>query len=584
MCDEQNNSTVQPGAAQNSGIAVTDGPEAQLENYEAIKFELAGLIREGDSAAWYAKNEPLQRDFQSLLQHLAEDRFYLTLAGQFSRGKSTLMNAMLGMDRLPTGILPMTSVITAVSYYTHERVRMHFENSNLTHEVSLSELPEWITEQGNPGNQRKIDMAEVQLPAELLRRGAFFVDTPGLGSAVIENTKTTHRFLPQVDALVLVTSFDFPLSQEELLFLRQIRELHRKIFIVINKKDLCADAQRDQVLQFIRSRMAQEFGSDEIRLFPVSASQALAAKLENDSEGLQRSGLPAFEKALVEYLLTDRSRDLLVATCDRIESLLAVSNVAGLEEIETRLARMRAEFRGEGPDNSKASRAHEPVPLHTRAAESVRISSCFVCKRMADATFKFMSQFQYNLSHRRDEQLSHASRSGFCSLHTREYAKLASPQGIAAGYPHTLVLVAEHLQSLVHDGRLRDDWKDNFDQLLPGVSKCQACRVVADVEAEVMDNFVRDSQEVQAPRADLPCVCLRHLEAIAQRATGTELAVRMVLRSVRVLRRTAENMERFALRHGGHHLELVTDEELRSPENGLNLLVGQPNIRPMGSY
>ena len=93
------------------------------------------------------------------------------------------MNAMLGMDRLPTGVVPVTSVITAVSYNTRERVMMHFENSNLTHEVPLSELSEWITEQGNPGNKRKIDMAEVQLPAELLRRGAFFVDTPGLGSA-----------------------------------------------------------------------------------------------------------------------------------------------------------------------------------------------------------------------------------------------------------------------------------------------------------------------------------------------------------------------------------------------------------------
>ena len=115
----------------------------------------------------------LQRDLQSLLKRLAEDRFYLTLAGQFSRGKTTLMNAMLGMDRLPTGVVPVTSVITAVSYNTRERVLMHFENSNLTHEVPLSELSEWITEQGNPGNKRKIDMAEVQLPAELLRRAAF---------------------------------------------------------------------------------------------------------------------------------------------------------------------------------------------------------------------------------------------------------------------------------------------------------------------------------------------------------------------------------------------------------------------------
>ena len=84
-------------------IAVaTDTPEKRLQEYEALKFELAQLIREGSSAAWRAKNDTLEREFQSLLKRLAEDRFYLTLAGQFSRGKSTLMNAILGMDRLPT--------------------------------------------------------------------------------------------------------------------------------------------------------------------------------------------------------------------------------------------------------------------------------------------------------------------------------------------------------------------------------------------------------------------------------------------------------------------------------------------------
>ena len=52
--------------------------------------------------------------------------------------------------------------------------------------------------------------------------------------------------------------------------------------------------------------------------------------------------------------------------------------------------------------------------------------------------------------------------------------------------------------------------------------------------------------------------------------------------SALVLRRTAENMERLALRQGGLHMEMATDEEL-SPERGLNLLVGQPNVRPAGS-
>ncbi len=561
-----------------------EGPASQLREYEAVKFELAQLIREGDSAAWHAKNQTLQKDFQSLLHRLAEDRFYLTLAGQFSRGKSTLMNAILGMDRLPTGVVPVTSVITAVSYNSRERVRMHFAGSNLTHEVPLSELPEWVTEQGNPGNERKIDMAEVQLPAEMLRRGAFFVDTPGLGSAVIANTKTTHRFLPHIDALVLVTSFEFPLSQEEVVVLERTRELRRRVFIVINKEDLCTPAQREQVLTFIRSRVSAATGSDEIPVFSVSASEALAARLAGDSEQLERSGLPVFEQALVDYLIGERSHDFLKAMCDRIESLLSFPEIPGLKGLDGRLEEIRAKVRGQDQSEKGIRSAPRHIAQTAIAGKSLRISSCFVCRRMADATFKFMSQFQYDVSHNREEQSFHASRSGFCTLHTREYAKMASPQGIASGYPNTLLFIAERLQLLSQQRRLRDSWNEQFEEFLPGPHKCRACQAVAETESETICDFVRDNESLDAAsEVDLPCVCLRHLKAIVEKVPKSELASRMVSQSADVLKRTAENMERFALRHGGRHMDLVTDEEWGSPEKALNLLVGQPNVRPAGS-
>jgi GTP-binding protein EngB required for normal cell division len=550
----------------------------RLRNYEEIKFELAGLIREASSEAWKQKNDNLQREFQLVLKRLAEDRFYLTLAGQFSRGKTTLMNAMFGMDRLPTGIVPVTSVITAVSYNPRERVVMRFEKSNLSHEVPLSELPEWITEQGNPGNQRRIEMAEVQLPAEILRRGAFFVDTPGLGSVVVENTETTRRFLPQIDALVLVTSFEFPLSGEELAFLRAARSLRRKVFIVVNKLDLCPLNQREEVLEFIRSRVAREIDFGDPPVLAISASEALTAKLNRDQERLERSQLPVFEHSLVEYLIQSRSSDFLASISDRIESLLRLCcDGTSLENLEDRLADVRAKFL------TQKQFEHDSSHRVSAASRSLQISSCFVCRRMADATLKFMSRFQYDLSHSREQQLFHASRSGFCSLHTREYARLASPQGIASGYPQTLVFVAEHLRLLSHDGRLREDWKDQFEQFLPDHRKCRACQVVAETEDAAMNDFVLEHAVLPPEDDDLPCVCLRHLNGILQKAPETHLANRLLLHSAMVLERTAENMERFALRHGGLHMELATDDELRSPEKGLNLLVGQPNVRPTGS-
>jgi len=98
-----------------------------LKTYEQIKFELAELIRAGQLIASEREQDPnkrydTERPWRALLTRLAEDRFTVVVAGRFSRGKSSLMNAVLGMDRLPTGIVPLTSVITYVRYGTSERV------------------------------------------------------------------------------------------------------------------------------------------------------------------------------------------------------------------------------------------------------------------------------------------------------------------------------------------------------------------------------------------------------------------------------------------------------------------------------
>jgi len=81
------------------------------------------------------------------------------------------MNAIMGTDRLPTGTVPLTSVITTVSYGTKEQVVLKFENSLLTREVPINSLSQYITQQGNPGNMQRIKMAEVQLRSEILRHG-----------------------------------------------------------------------------------------------------------------------------------------------------------------------------------------------------------------------------------------------------------------------------------------------------------------------------------------------------------------------------------------------------------------------------
>jgi Dynamin family len=186
-----------------------------LREYEQHKFAIADALRSVALLAPRHKREWEER-IGELLARLADDRFNLVVVGRFSRGKTSLMNAILATDRLPTGIVPLTSVITTVAYGSKERVVLKYEGRILEQEVQIVDPPLYITQQGNPGNVRSLQMAQVQLPAEFLRRGFYFVDMPGLGSAIAENTRTTESFLPEADALVLVTSFESPLSEDEI--------------------------------------------------------------------------------------------------------------------------------------------------------------------------------------------------------------------------------------------------------------------------------------------------------------------------------------------------------------------------------
>ncbi|KAJ0344167.1 hypothetical protein COL154_014029, partial [Colletotrichum chrysophilum] len=86
-----------------------------LPAYDNAKFAIADILRMADAIVRSGDGggDDLFRD---LFEALSEDRFNLVLIGRFNRGKSSLMNAILGVDRLPTGIVPLTSVITTVSY------------------------------------------------------------------------------------------------------------------------------------------------------------------------------------------------------------------------------------------------------------------------------------------------------------------------------------------------------------------------------------------------------------------------------------------------------------------------------------
>ena len=563
----------------NEGAQQEKDARGALAEYERHKHAIAQLLREIQAGAYQAKNRSLEIEIGEVTRKLAEDRFYLTVVGQFSRGKSTLMNAILGKDYLPSGVVPVTSAITAVSYGSRERVMLRIAGSNLTSEIKISELADFVTERRNPGNRNRIEMAEVQVPVDILQRGFFFVDTPGLGSAVRENTATTLNFLPNADAIVFVTSCDAPLTAGELGYLRQCRSTVRQLFLVVNKTDLVSAAERENVLEFVKAKAREELDEADVRVYAVSARDALAARTSGNAAALAESGIGQVEEDLIRYLTSQRHSDFLLQACDRASELLGGSAIAEREVLLQRMAALRHEiesYGGGGTHGQDSRRVGSPAPK-----SSVLRITCFVCDKIVDGVYDFLRTYQYDLYVSAEVQQAHAEAGGFCPMHTWQYASLASPQGICSAYPQVLFRFSEDLHDLVAGKGRPHGSQGVVGPPLPADRSCPACRRALEAEhaavAEIVDRLERTTEEnsVRDKR-----VCLTHLEQVLLSLHSAKAGGELLERESEALRRIAENLQRYALKHEGRRSDLITEEEWQAPKQALTLLAGHRNVQP----
>jgi GTP-binding protein EngB required for normal cell division len=252
--------------------------------------------------------EPVAEEARELAARVSEGRFYVACVGQFKRGKSTLLNALVGYAVVPTGFVPVTAVPTVIRFgdELHARVRIR---DGSWRDVAMSDLKEYVTEELNPENKKALDGAEVFVPSPLLSSGMCFVDTPGLGSVFTGNTATTQAFIPHIDAALVVVGADPPIAGEELTLVESIGTQVQELILVINKADRTSDPERAAAVKFTREILEKRLHRPMGKVFEVSAVERIE----------KRGPLRDWEKLLASLhcLVDDSGRNLVRAACDR---------------------------------------------------------------------------------------------------------------------------------------------------------------------------------------------------------------------------------------------------------------------------
>jgi GTP-binding protein EngB required for normal cell division len=581
-------------------------PAGDLRAYILAKQEVTDLVRA--AATLEAGPGEIGDPYRELLVRLAEDRFDLAVVGQFKRGKSTLLNAIVGREALPTGVVPLTSAITSLTYGPRPRAILRWQGRGLQQEVSLAELPRYVTERGNPGNERGLAEAVVELPVAILRRGIRFVDTPGVGSSRDENTATTMAFLPDAAAVIFVTSADGPMGEIEERFLQDVRAHVRKLLVVVNKVDLVSPDERAELLGFVRSRLAARLGTEDIPVVAVSAARALSARLGHDGPGTEASGIAAFEDLLVRFVAEERGRTFLVAILDRLLGLLGSVDrtvSGGVDDMPGPGASLREQVAAAcdrlllggplagaeniGPavaetverlDQAVASRTPEASARAPRPT-----SACPVCAMQAEAVFAFLARWQYALTTDAAARAAFLGVGGFCAPHTWQLQQIASPRTLTVAYVPLVEAAVQAVRQMPEDVQASAAPGDGRAGVPdPDASSCAVCRVLVTSGAagigELLDAL--GSPEGRDRYGATDGLCLPHLRRALARSLDAVTREWLVETEARRLEELSEDLHAYALKRDAIRRGLINDREEGAWRRAIATLVGERTVSAPG--
>ncbi|MGB0387811.1 MAG: dynamin family protein, partial [Ardenticatenaceae bacterium] len=265
------------------------------------------------------------------LSALAGHHFSVAVVGEFKRGKSTFINALLGQEILPAGIKPCSAAPLRVTYGESSSVKIIFKSQNgepeREKEITFEDLADYVTKLTPEAEAMAATVKEavVSYPAAYGQPQIDLIDTPGLNDDEAMS-EVTWRVLRDVSAVIFIMIPEAPFSESEGEFLHDkllLEDMHRVLFVVNAIDRLKSAAERERILAGIKTRiknsveerLQEEFGkgSDEYKrhrqrfgeplVFGLSSYNALQAKVTHNRHLLAESGFPEFESALERFLI-----------------------------------------------------------------------------------------------------------------------------------------------------------------------------------------------------------------------------------------------------------------------------------------
>lgn len=349
---------------------------------------------------------------------LANPEYDVVICGEAKRGKSTLVNAILGRSLLPTGVSETTSQVFRVHADSDESYALVFEDG-LREPISKEEMVRYGSQsavqlEGLPMfHGRMLRWIEVGAPGAFLPAGIHLVDTPGLGALYASHAEVTHRYITRADAFVFVLDSSQPLTQQEMRFLEKAFAVSSNAMFVQTKIDQHGEEAWRAIQQrneYLLNKAFPQEGRPPIRVYPMSSTLLFDAAKETDkadqalllSDSLFEQVRSALEVLISRTTGWTRSAWAAAEASRYIQSIhrhleeqrqmLEAETAAEKTALRQKKADIRATFQREwGPGGTKRLRYGAEVD---NIAKGIRQSAYNLVAPGSDAHGRFLKEIQ----------------------------------------------------------------------------------------------------------------------------------------------------------------------------------------------
>lgn len=359
-------------------------------SYSGFKQTVSDLTESLTQLKEYSEDIGLEHTAKSIgetIEKIAKEHFEVAIVGEFKRGKSTLINALLGQEVLPADVLPATATLNRVTYSEEPYVMVEYKDGE-EEKVDINKLADYVTKLSYESEKKAetVKQATVYYDTAFCKNNVDIIDTPGLNDDE-QMTNVTLSILPEIDAAVFVISANSPFSQFEKEFLekKMLTSDMGRIIFAVNCFGTFSKEDEDRIVETVEKRigsyvmekakMVMGENSKEFAVYKrkigtpkvigVYAKKALMAKESGDAAMLEESNFPTFERVLESMLTQERgtitlqilANKIISSSSELINSIIIRENAlmmetdefmdkytAAIEEIDEIRTKKRAEF------------------------------------------------------------------------------------------------------------------------------------------------------------------------------------------------------------------------------------------------